>query len=115
MKLAIAKEKRVGESRVAGTPETVKKLKGLGAEIIVETGAGAGAHFADQLYKDAGAVIAANAAEAFRDADVIFKVMRPLDDELQLMKRGAMLVAILQPYGDKEGVAKYAAAGIDAF
>ena len=115
MKLAIAREKRPGESRVAATPETVKKLKGLGIDITVEAGAGAGAHMSDQVYRDAGATIAPDAASAFKDADVIFKVLRPLDDELGLMKRGAMLVAILSPYGDKEGVAKYAAAGVNAF
>jgi NAD(P) transhydrogenase subunit alpha len=115
MKLAIAREKRPNESRVAATPETVKKLKGLGVEIVVEAGAGAGAHIADQLFQEAGAAIAGSASEAFRDADVVFKVLRPLDDELAAMKRGAMLAAILSPYGDREGAGKYAAAGINAF
>jgi proton-translocating NAD(P)+ transhydrogenase subunit alpha len=115
MKLAIAKEKRPGEARVAATPETVKKLKALGADLTVEAGAGAGAHIADQLFRDAGAQIAGSAAEAFQDADVVFKVLRPLDEELALMKRGTMLVAILSPYGDREGVQKYAAAGVNAF
>jgi NAD(P) transhydrogenase subunit alpha len=114
MKLAIAKEKRTGEARVAATPETVKKLKALGVDITVESGAGAGAHIADQLFKDAGATIA-EPGQAFRDADVVFKVLRPTDDELAQMKRGTMLVAILSPYGDKDGVAKYAGAGVNAF
>jgi NAD(P) transhydrogenase subunit alpha len=114
MKLAIAKEKRPGESRVAATPETVKKLKALGVDIVVEAGAGTGAHISDQLYKDAGAAIA-EPGQAFRDADVVFKVLRPTDDELTQMKRGTMLVAILSPYGDKDGVAKYAGAGVNAF
>jgi NAD(P) transhydrogenase subunit alpha len=103
MKLAIAKEKRPNESRVAATPDTVKKLKGLGLDIMVETGAGAGAHIADEVFAAAGATIG---SQVLQDADVIFKVQRPLDDEIALMKRGAMLVAILAPYGDKAGVQK---------
>jgi len=112
MKLAIAKEKRPNESRVAATPETVKKLRGLGVDVVVETGAGAGAHIADDAFAAAGATIA---PQVLQSADVIFKVQRPLDDELAQMKRGAMLVAILAPYGDTAGVAKYAAAGVNAF
>lgn len=115
MKLAVTKEKRPNETRVAATPDTVKKLKGLGFDVIVETGAGLSAHISDADFTAAGAEIAQSAADALRDADIVFKVLRPMDDELALMKRGAMLVAILSPYGDREGVSKYANAGVNAF
>ena len=68
MKLSVLKERRAGETRVAATPETVKKLKGLGLDIVVESGAGAGARFADADYIASGASIAPDAATALADA-----------------------------------------------
>src|SRR5690554_5685566 len=115
MKLAILKERLEGETRVAGSPETVKKLAALGLDVTVESGAGAYASFADQLYADAGATIAQDAAAALKDADLIFKVRAPSDEEIGLMKKGAMLAAILNLWDDKERLQKYAAAGINAF
>src|SRR5262245_17680300 len=115
MKLAVTKEKRANETRVAATPETVKKLKALGFDVVVESGAGEKAHILDADFAAAGARIAPSAADALSGADIVFKVQRPGDDELALIKRGAMLVAILSPYGDRDSVAKYASAGIDAF
>lgn len=115
MILAVTKEKRPNETRVAATADNVKKLKGLGFDVVVEAGAGAGAHISDGDYEAAGARIASSPADALRDADIIFKVLRPMDDELSLMKRGAMLVAILSPYNDRDSVGKYAAAGVNAF
>ena len=115
MKLAILKERRPGEARVAATPETVKKLKGLGLDVIVETGAGAGAHFADGEYTGAGALIAPDAASALREADVVLKVRGPAPDEIAGMKKGAVLAALLAPYTEKETVGRLAAQGVDAF
>jgi NAD(P) transhydrogenase subunit alpha len=120
MKIAIPKERRPGEKRVAATPETVKKLVGLGAEVVVETGAGLQAAISDEEFAAAGARVAADPAETYRDADVVFKVQRPMsaaegNDELSLIKRGAVLVAILAPYSDRAGVEAYASHGIDAF
>jgi NAD(P) transhydrogenase subunit alpha len=115
MKLAILKERRPHETRVAATPETVKKFKALGLDVVVEAGAGQGAKIADALYADAGARIAANAAEAAKDADIVLKVARPLDDEIGMMKRGAMLAAILAPHADKGAAGKYAEQGVNAF
>ena len=115
MKLAIPKERLDGETRVAASPETVKKLSALGLDIIVETGAGAHASIADQVYADAGATIAQDAAEALKDADIVFKVRAPSDEEIGMMKRGAMLAAILNPWDDKPRLQKYADAGINAF
>ena len=115
MKLAIPKERLDGEPRVAASVETVKKLTALGLQVTVEAGAGDGASISDALYRDAGAEIASGAAEALKDADIVFKVRAPSDEELGLMKRGAMLAAILNPYDDKARFQKYAAAGGNAF
>ncbi len=97
MKIAIPKERREHEKRVAATPDTVKKLIALGAEVIVEAGAGAQAMIADQAFQDQGATIAADAATALKDADVVFKVQAPLDDEVGLFKEGAVLISTLAP------------------
>jgi len=115
MKLAIPKERLEGETRVAASPETVKKLSALGLEVIVEAGAGEHASIADLIYADAGATIAPSAADALKDADIVFKVRAPSDEEIGLMKRGAMLAAILNPWDDKPRLQKYAAQGINAF
>ncbi|MDO9127089.1 MAG: NAD(P)(+) transhydrogenase (Re/Si-specific) subunit alpha, partial [Parvibaculum sp.] len=82
MKLAIPKERLDGETRVAASPETVKKLTALGLEIIVETGAGEHASIADAIYREAGAAIAPSEAEALKDADIVFKVRAPSDEEI---------------------------------
>jgi len=121
MKLAIAKERRANESRVAATPDTVKRLKALGLDIVVEAGAGAGASIADQAYADAGAQIAPDAATALQDADIVLKVSRPLTaaeggpDEIQAMKRGAVLVTMLDPYRNRDLVKALADQGVTAF
>ena len=115
MKLAIPKERLDGETRVAASPDTVKKLVGLGLEVTVETGAGAHASISDALYQEAGAKIASGAADALKDADIVFKVRGPSDDELAHFKKGAMLAAILNPYDNKAALAKYASAGVNAF
>ena len=119
MKLAIPKERRPGESRVAATPDTVKKLIALGLEVIVETGAGGGSSIGDDRYRDAGATIAPDEAAALGAADIVFKVQRPLLDgpvnELAMMKKGAVLIGMLSPLVNREDVAAYASAGITAF
>lgn len=115
MKLAIPKERIDGETRVAASVETVKKLTALGLSVIVESGAGAAASISDALYQEAGASIAASAAEALKDADIVFKVRAPEASETALMKRGAMVVAIMNPYDDKARIASYAAAGLNCF
>jgi NAD(P) transhydrogenase subunit alpha len=113
MKVGIPKERRAGETRVAATPASVKKLKALGFDVVVEAGAGGAAYFADQDYAAQGATVG-SAADAF-GADLVFKVTRPTGDELAQMKRGASLVAILAPYADKDSIAKYASAGVNAY
>jgi NAD(P) transhydrogenase subunit alpha len=115
MIIAIPKERRADETRVAATPETAKKLKGLGLEVAVETGAGEAAHFADADYIAAGATIAPDAATALKTADIVLKVRGPSDSEIAQMKRGAILAALLSPATEKEAVAKLAQAGVIAF
>ncbi len=120
MKIAIPKERRPGERRAAASPETVKKFVALGAEVVVETGLGAGADIPDSHYAEAGASIAPDAKAALGDADMVLKVQRPMTaaeglDEAALLKKGAVLVAMLQPLQQREQVKGYAAAGIDAY
>ncbi len=121
MKIAILKERREHEKRVAGTPDTVKKLCSLGFDVIVEAGAGAGSQISDNDYKEAGAEIGTDAAATISGADIILKVQRPLIagegdvDELSMMKKGAMLIAVLEPTSYPEHVKAYANAGIEAY
>ena len=77
MKIAIPKERRAHEARVAASPETVKKMVGLGCEVAVEKGAGAGAAIIDRAYEEAGAKLAASAKTAVGGADVVLKVQGP--------------------------------------
>ncbi|MFP5512416.1 MAG: NAD(P)(+) transhydrogenase (Re/Si-specific) subunit alpha, partial [Alphaproteobacteria bacterium] len=99
MKIAIPRERRPGERRVAASPDTVKKLKALGLDVVVESGAGLGSSLPDAAYEAAGAAIAADAASALADADIVLKVQRPLiaaeggEDELALMRKGTLLFA----------------------
>ena len=115
MKLAITRERDMHETRVAASPDTVKRLFGLGVDVCVEAGAGASALMSDAQYTEAGATIAATAADALAGAQMVFKVGSPSHEELELMERGCVLVAMLSPYGDGERLADYAARGIDAF
>src|SRR6185437_536359 len=115
MKLAVLKERRGGETRVAATAETVKKLKGLGLEVTVETGAGALARVSDADYLAAGATVAPDMASALAGADIVLKVRGPEADEIAAMKKGAVLAALLSPYTEKDTAAKLAAQGVTAF
>ena len=114
MKIAILKERRPHERRVAATPDTVKKLIGLGFEVVVETAAGLESRILDQAYVDAGARIAGDAAEAADNAQLVLKVQRPLIagegeiDELALLQPGALLLGMLAPYADRAAVEAYA-------
>ena len=113
MKIAVLKESEAGERRVAATPETVKKYVGLGASVAVETGAGDSASIADADYVSAGAVVGPR-AEVLRDADAVLVVQGPDPAELNGVKPGVMLVGALNPFGRRDQVDGYAAAGIDA-
>ncbi|MBI2254513.1 MAG: Re/Si-specific NAD(P)(+) transhydrogenase subunit alpha [Proteobacteria bacterium] len=119
MKIGILKERRAHEKRCAATPETVKKYIGLGAEVVIETGAGIAASIPDAIFEAAGAKIAPDAAAATAGADIVLKVQRPMTsaegtDELGKLAKGTTLIAILNPHGAKEQIPAYASAGIDA-
>ena len=121
MRLAVLKERRAGETRVAATPETVKKFLALGVEAVaVEAGAGLGSGYPDALYAEAGATVAPDAAAALAGAGIVLKVRAPLAagegevDELSLIPRGALLVGTLEALGNPDRAKAYAGAGIEA-
>jgi NAD(P) transhydrogenase subunit alpha len=114
MRIAIPREAEP-EPRVAATPETVKKMKGLGADVAVEAGAGLKSGILDSDYEAAGASVHGSAADAARDADVVFKVRRPSPEEAAQYKRGAIVIAIMDPYGNEAALQQLAEAGVTAF
>src|ERR1700688_4164308 len=120
MKVAIIKERRAHERRVAASPDTVKHMVGMKLEPIVESGAGAEACFLDAAYSAAGATIVADAATALSEADIVLKVQRPLLgkgaqlNELKLIKKGAAMIGLLSPLEHAAEVQAYAKAGVAA-
>ncbi|GLX13541.1 NAD(P) transhydrogenase subunit alpha [Pseudomonas straminea] len=112
MHIGVPLESQAGETRVAATPETIKKLIGLGHQVTVQSGAGIAASITDAAYTAAGASIG-DAAAAF-GAELILKVVAPSDAELALMKSGAVLVGMLNPFSN-ETIARLNAAGVTAF
>ena len=107
MKIGVPAEVRPGETRVAASPETVKKLVGGKHTVIVQAGAGVPASFTDEAYTAAGATIG-SAAEAL-GADMVLKVRTPVEQELTLMRRGTVLVGMLEPFNN-DGIAAMNAA-----
>ncbi|MGJ4903226.1 Re/Si-specific NAD(P)(+) transhydrogenase subunit alpha [Bradyrhizobium sp. HKCCYLRH2060] len=112
MKIAVAKEIDPLEPRVAASPDTVKKFKALGAEIAVEPGAGIKSGLPDSEFTAAGATVS---ADALKDADIIIKVKRPEASELANYRRGALVFAIMDPYGNDAALKAMADAGIASF
>ncbi|MGD0026483.1 MAG: Re/Si-specific NAD(P)(+) transhydrogenase subunit alpha [Xanthobacteraceae bacterium] len=112
MKIAVAAETDADEPRVGAVPDTVKKMIGLGAEVAVEPGAGVKAGVLDADYRAAGAAVAADAVSG---ADVVLKVRRPQAGELSRFKKGAIVIAIMDPYGHEAALRAMAEAGIVAF
>jgi NAD(P) transhydrogenase subunit alpha len=113
MRLAVLKERRDGEARVAATPDTVKKLIGLGLSVAVEAGAGVTAAISDAEFAAAGAEIAPDAATALSNAGILFAVQAPEPEIRALMARGTLLVCTMNTFGDPTLVPALAAAGID--
>jgi len=103
------------EPRVAVSPETAKKLVGLGCTVKVQSGAGLRARFSDELYKAQGAAISATAADALAGADALLKVRRPMMEEVKTLKPGAIVAGMLDPFTDGAGLGAIAAAGVSAF
>jgi NAD(P) transhydrogenase subunit alpha len=112
MRIAVARETDPAENRVAATPETVKKMKGLGADVWVEPGAGMKSGIPDAEFAAAGASVS---ADAVHGADVVLRVRRPGAAELAACKRGALIVAIMDPYGSEPALKAMADAGVTAF
>ena len=112
MRIAIAREVDIDEPRVAATPDTIKKMKALGGDVVVEPGAGIKSGLLDADYTAAGATVAANAVS---DADIVLKVRRPAESELGSYKKGALVIAIMDPYGNDAALAAMARAGVTAF
>src|SRR4051812_34162112 len=115
MRIAVLSETDPVETRVATTPDMVKKYKNLGADVIVQAGAGAKSSIPDAEFESAGAIIAQSAQDAVRDADIVLKVRRPQDGELNGLKRGALLIGIMDPYGQEAALKAVADVGASAF
>src|SRR3954453_11253398 len=114
MKIAVPAE-AAPEPRVAATPDTVKKMKALGADVVVQARAGVKSGVLDADYEAAGATIAPSAAETVREADVVLKVRRPSEADVASYKSGALVLAIMDPYGNEAALAAVPAAGVVGF
>ncbi len=113
--LAVTRERRAGETRVAATPDAAKKLIALGLEVVVEAGAGVAAAAPDADYAAAGARVAASASEALKDADIVLKVRGPAEEEIAALKPGAVVVGLLNPYQDRPLIDALNGRGVTVF
>ena len=113
--IAVTKERRAGETRVAAVPETVKKLIAAGFSVTVEAGAGTAASYSDTDYAAAGATIGKTAKDALAKADILFKVRGPEADEIKALPKGVIVVATLNPYMERATLDALAKAGATAF
>jgi H+-translocating NAD(P) transhydrogenase subunit alpha len=111
MRIFVARESDADEPRVAATPETVKKMTGLGAEVTVEPGAGIKSGILDADYTGAGATLSDNG----KDADIVLRVRRPTEAEIADYKPGALVIAMMDPFGHDAALAAMARAGLSAF
>jgi NAD(P) transhydrogenase subunit alpha len=115
VRVAVTQERHAGETRVAATPETVKKLIVAGCEVAVESGAGLKAAYPDADYEAAGASIAKTLAATLKGADILLKVRAPVAEEIKGLKAGSVVAAALNPYQDKATLDALAAAKVSAF
>ncbi len=115
MRIAVPAETDAGETRVAATPDTVKKFAALGATVAVGAGAGLASGIPDAEFAAAGATIADTPAALLEGADIVLKVRRPTESELADYPRGAIVVAQMDPYGNEDALTRLAGAGISAF
>ena len=109
----VPKESEANETRVAASPETVKRMKGLGLEVVVEKGAGLASRITDADFANAGATL--GTPSTAKTADIVLKVRRPSDKEIAGYKKGALVIASMDPYGHENVVAAMGAAGLSAF
>jgi len=113
--LAVTREHLAGEARVAATPETARKLAGLGFSVIVEQGAGLAAAATDADYAAAGARLAPDSAAAVTGADVVLKVRSPSEAEIAALKPGAILAGLFNPHQEKALMGALAQRGATVF
>ena len=120
MRIGVPKEIVPGETRIAASPDSIEKFTALGVDVLVESGAGAGAQMSDEALAEAGAHIVVDAKAVYGEADLVTKVRAPLcdgnaADELSLLKPDAVLVGLLAPLQQPEQVARYASHGVTSF
>ena len=124
MQIGVIKERRPGELRVAITPDTVKKYIAMGLSVFIESKSGLAAAITDQSYEDSGANIVKTSREALEKADIVLKVQKPIIpekqgnselDEVAVMKDGAVLICLLEPYQSQELIEALANKKITAF
>ncbi|CAN5432570.1 Re/Si-specific NAD(P)(+) transhydrogenase subunit alpha [soil metagenome] len=113
--IAVTRERREGETRCAVTPDTVKKFVAMGATVTVEAGTGAGSSFPDADYVAAGAVVKPDTHAVLDGADIVLKVRGPTAQETSALKPGAIVIALLDAYREKDTVAALSAANVTAF
>jgi NAD(P) transhydrogenase subunit alpha len=113
--IAVTKERRAGETRVAAVPETVKKLIAAGYSVVVEAGAGVAASYPDADYAAAGATLVKTCKAALAEADVLFKVRAPEAEEIKALTPDTIIVATLNPYLERATIDALAKAGATAF
>ena len=120
MKISIPKENRAGETRVAASPEVVKKFIAMGFDVTIESGAGLNAGFTDEIFKGAGAKIAADTISTLENADIVFKIQRLMtsnDDinEISMCKKDAIVIAHMSALSTKKDSEEYAKASLTTF
>ena len=120
MKISIPKENRDGETRIAASPEVVKKFTGMGFEVTIESGAGLNSGFTDKILEDVGANIASDTKATLKDADIIFKIQRLMTskdkiDEISMCKKDAMVISHMSALSSKTDIEEYAKASITTF
>ena len=120
MKISIPKENRDGETRIAASPEVVKKFTGMGFEVTIERGAGLNSGFTDKIFEDVGANIASDTKATLKDADIIFKIQRLMTskdkiDEISMCKKDAMVISHMSALSSKTDIEEYAKASITTF
>ena len=113
--IAVTRERRDGETRTALTPDMVRKLTGMGATVVVETGTGLGSSIPDTAYAEAGATVARDLKTALTGADILMKVRGPTASEISALRPGTVGVALLDAWREKETVTALAGAGVTAF
>jgi NAD(P) transhydrogenase subunit alpha len=120
MKISIPKENRAGETRVAASPEVVKKFTAMGFDVTVESGAGINSGFTDEIFKDSGANIASDTKSTLSDADIVFKIQRLMTsndeiNEIAMCKKDAMVLSHMSALVSKKDSEEYAKASLTTF